>query len=91
MVFSATLTVSVGRSIAQRTMSTLSSADRKRMAQTAFRIARAVCFDVDSTVITCEAIDEFAAFANKKEEVAALTAQGAPGRAKRVVVQCTTP
>lgn len=35
--------------------------------------AQAVCFDVDSTVVTVEGIDEFAAHAGKKEEVAALT------------------
>jgi phosphoserine phosphatase len=43
------------------------------------RSAQAVCFDVDSTVITVEAIDEFAAFAGKKQEVAALTAKAMGG------------
>lgn len=45
----------------------------------ALRDAPAVCFDVDSTVITVEAIDEFAAFAGKKEAVAALTAKAMGG------------
>ena len=35
--------------------------------------AQAVCFDVDSTVVTVEGIDEFAAHAGKKEAVAELT------------------
>jgi phosphoserine phosphatase len=39
----------------------------------------AFCFDVDSTVITTEGIDELAAFANKKAEVAALTARAMGG------------
>lgn len=43
------------------------------------RAANAVCFDVDSTVITVEAIDEFAAFAGKKAEVAELTAKAMGG------------
>ena len=34
--------------------------------------ADAVCFDVDSTVIQEEGIDELAKFCNKGEEVAAL-------------------
>lgn len=38
-----------------------------------------MCFDVDSTVITVEGIDEFAAFAGKKAEVAALTAKAMGG------------
>ena len=41
--------------------------------QTILQNTQAVCFDVDSTVITVEGIDEFAAFSGKKEEVAALT------------------
>lgn len=41
--------------------------------------SKAVCFDVDSTVITVEGIDEFAAFAGKKAEVAALTARAMGG------------
>uniref|UniRef100_A0A0G4GDF3 phosphoserine phosphatase n=1 Tax=Chromera velia CCMP2878 TaxID=1169474 RepID=A0A0G4GDF3_9ALVE len=35
--------------------------------------ADVVCFDVDSTVLTSEAIDDFAAFLGKGEEVARLT------------------
>jgi phosphoserine phosphatase len=45
----------------------------------ALRGARAVCFDVDSTVITVEAIDELAAFAGAREAVAALTAAAMGG------------
>lgn len=37
--------------------------------------AQAVCFDVDSTVVTVEGIDELAAAAGKKDAVAALTAK----------------
>lgn len=38
-----------------------------------WKAAKAVCFDVDSTVVTEEGIDVLAAFAGKGEEVAALT------------------
>jgi HAD superfamily phosphoserine phosphatase-like hydrolase len=48
-------------------------------AMASLRSAHAVCFDVDSTVITVEAIDEFAAFAGKKAEVAELTAKAMGG------------
>ncbi|KAJ3657423.1 hypothetical protein Zmor_009226 [Zophobas morio] len=41
--------------------------------------ADAVCFDVDSTVIQEEGIDELAKFCNKGEEVAALTAKAMSG------------
>lgn len=41
--------------------------------QSLLRQITAVCFDVDSTVVTVEGIDEFAAHTGKKEEVAALT------------------
>ena len=50
-----------------------------RHALQALHSAQAVCFDVDSTVITVEAIDEFAAFAGKKEQVAAMTAAAMGG------------
>ena len=43
------------------------------------RSARAFAFDVDSTVITTEGIDELAAFAGKGAAVAALTAQAMGG------------
>lgn len=46
------------------------------------RSANAVCFDVDSTVINVEAIDEFAAFAGKKAAVAELTAKAMGGSVK---------
>ena len=41
--------------------------------------ARAFCFDVDSTVITTEGIDELAGFAGKREAVSALTASAMGG------------
>lgn len=56
-----------------------SAASKRAAAEAALRGAHAVCFDVDSTVITVEAIDEFAAFCGKKEEVAALTARAMGG------------
>ena len=63
-----------------RMLSTIPSATLRRdAAKTALRLAKTVCFDVDSTVITVEAIDEFAAFAGKKEAVAALTARAMGG------------
>lgn len=40
-----------------------------------WRSARAVCFDVDSTLCTDESIDEIAAFLGVGEQVAALTSQ----------------
>lgn len=43
------------------------------------RKANAFCFDVDSTVITVEGIDELANFAGKKDAVAALTRQAMGG------------
>lgn len=41
--------------------------------------AQAFCFDVDSTVITSEGIDELAGFAGKREAVSALTASAMGG------------
>ena len=41
--------------------------------------AGAFCFDVDSTVITTEGIDELAGFAGKRAEVSALTASAMGG------------
>lgn len=38
-----------------------------------------VCFDVDSTMLTCEGIDEMARFAGKYEEVKALTVKAMGG------------
>jgi phosphoserine phosphatase len=55
---------------------------RRAVAAAALRSADAVCFDVDSTVVTVEGIDEFAAFAGKKAEVAALTAAAMGGSVK---------
>ena len=55
------------------------AATPKDTAISVLKIADAVCFDVDSTVITVEAIDEFAAFAGKKAEVAELTAKAMGG------------
>jgi len=44
-----------------------------------WRNCQAVCFDVDSTLIEDEAIDELAHFCGKGEEVQALTAQAMKG------------
>lgn len=63
-----------------RSMAHSATGSGKIWAQEALRTACAVCFDVDSTVITVEAIDELAAFAGKKDEVAALTSQAMGGR-----------
>jgi len=48
-------------------------------AQAALRGAQAVCFDVDSTVITSEGIDDLAAYLGCGEKVAELTAQAMGG------------
>ena len=56
-----------------------SRAARGAAALSALRRARIVCFDVDSTVITVEAIDELAAYAGARESVAALTAAAMGG------------
>jgi hypothetical protein len=50
-----------------------------KRAQTALARADAVCFDVDSTVITVEAIDELAAFSGSGAAVAAVTASAMGG------------
>ncbi|CAE7716091.1 PSPH [Symbiodinium sp. KB8] len=44
-------------------------------AKLAFQEADAVCFDVDSTVVTTEGVDEFAAFLGVGDKVAELTAR----------------
>ncbi len=49
------------------------------MARLVAERALIACFDVDSTLIDCEAIDELAFFAGKKQEVAALTANAMGG------------
>eukprot|EP00919_Chromeraceae_sp_WS-2016_P050863 GHVR01120535.1.p1 GENE.GHVR01120535.1~~GHVR01120535.1.p1 ORF type:complete len:236 (+),score=59.74 GHVR01120535.1:366-1073(+) len=43
------------------------------------RTAEIVCFDVDSTVLTCEAIDQFALYLGKSEEVSILTKKAMEG------------
>ena len=53
---------------------------RLQAAVAAFKNARAVCFDVDSTVLTVEAIDEFAAFVGRASIVTALTTTAMNGR-----------
>uniref|UniRef100_A0A8D8UAS3 Phosphoserine phosphatase n=1 Tax=Cacopsylla melanoneura TaxID=428564 RepID=A0A8D8UAS3_9HEMI len=45
-----------------------------------FRSADAVCFDVDSTLFTTEAIDELADFLNKAEDVKNVTNQAMSGK-----------
>jgi len=54
-----------------RTFSAMASI-RELRARTILRSADAVCFDVDSTVIQDEAIDELARFADKEKEVSEL-------------------
>ncbi|CEM02419.1 unnamed protein product [Vitrella brassicaformis CCMP3155] len=51
-------------------------------AKSALRDADIVCFDVDSTVLTYEAIDEFATYLDKSEGVAALTREAMEGGMK---------
>jgi phosphoserine phosphatase len=63
-------------------MATSTAVSRRAAAAATLRSADAVCFDVDSTVVTVEGIDEFAAFAGKKAEVAALTAAAMGGSVK---------
>jgi hypothetical protein len=43
-----------------------------------FRAADVVCFDVDSTLLTCEGIDELAEMAGVKDEVQKLTSGACP-------------
>ena len=64
----------------RRAMSSLSSSSSPPppAVASALQRAQAVCFDVDSTVVSVEGIDELAAFHGKGEEVAALT-RGAMG------------
>merc|ERR1719478_1380489 len=52
---------------------------RVQHAADCLRKADAVCFDVDSTVITSEGIDDLAAFLGCGEKVAELTAQAMGG------------
>ena len=47
--------------------------------RTLLKSAQAFCFDVDSTVITTEGIDELAGFAGARAQVAALTASAMGG------------
>ncbi|KAA0150120.1 hypothetical protein FNF28_07291 [Cafeteria roenbergensis] len=51
-------------------------------AKLAFQEADAVCFDVDSTVVTTEGVDEFAAFLGVGDKVAELTASAMNGDMK---------
>ena len=54
----------------------------------ALRRANAVCFDVDSTVITTEGIDELGAFLGKAEEVRSRSAPPPPSATPRRVAHC---
>ncbi|XP_008470668.1 phosphoserine phosphatase-like [Diaphorina citri] len=45
-----------------------------------FRSADAVCFDVDSTLFTTEAIDELADYLNKQDDVKNVTKQAMSGQ-----------
>merc|ERR1719183_2023592 len=66
----------LGLSVTARAMSV---GVRVEHAKTVLAKSDAVCFDVDSTVIKKEGIDEFAAFLGVGEEVAALTAAAMGG------------
>lgn len=59
--------------------SSAAAAGRRAAALEALRRADVVAFDVDSTVITVEAIDEFAGYMGKRAEVAAQTAAAMGG------------
>jgi len=61
-----------------RSMST-NVGTRVAHAQAAVKAAQAVCFDVDSTVVTSEGIDDLAAYLGCGEKVAELTAQAMGG------------
>eukprot|EP00965_Chrysotila_dentata_P008479 276231-Pleurochrysis_carterae.AAC.1 len=60
-------------------MASAAVGERVPEARAALRAADAVCFDVDSTVINKEGIDELAAFLGVGEQVAALTASAMGG------------
>lgn len=64
---------------AVRQMASLASAPPSAQVLDLVSKANAFCFDVDSTVITVEGIDELASFAGKKDAVAALTRQAMGG------------
>lgn len=55
------------------------AAKRVAEAQEALKTAQIVCFDVDSTIITEEGIDELAMYCGKGSEVAALTKEAMGG------------
>ncbi|GIY60367.1 phosphoserine phosphatase [Caerostris darwini] len=61
----------------QNTFSTMGRLDDR--VKSIWRSADAVCFDVDSTVCTDEAIDELAKFVGREKEVAELTQQAMKG------------
>ncbi|XP_014230437.1 phosphoserine phosphatase isoform X3 [Trichogramma pretiosum] len=60
----------------KREASRMANLDEVKMV---WRLADAVCFDVDSTVITEEGIDELAKFCGKGDQVALLTKQAMQG------------
>jgi len=64
---------------AGRALMTAATGLRVAHAQHCIRTADAVCFDVDSTVIDSEGIDELAAYLGVGEKVAALTAAAMGG------------
>merc|ERR1740138_1547178 len=71
----------LARRSAPALMRGLASATGTRVdhARACIKAADAVCFDVDSTVITTEGIDDLAAFLGCGDKVAALTAQAMGG------------
>jgi len=64
---------------ASRSLSAAAQGVRVAHAKQALRDADAVCFDVDSTVITSEGIDDLAAYLGCGEKVAAVTKQAMQG------------
>ena len=72
--------VSVASSSLARKSSSLSSTPPSPLVQQSIRNAEAFCFDVDSTVITTEGIDELASYKGCLEQVAALTRSAMGGQ-----------
>ncbi|XP_055529289.1 phosphoserine phosphatase isoform X2 [Wyeomyia smithii] len=70
---------STGRMTNDRTIAVDHAAKRTQEARDMLRKAQIVCFDVDSTIITEEGIDELAQFCGKGAEVAALTKEAMGG------------
>uniref|UniRef100_A0ABD2WYD2 Phosphoserine phosphatase n=1 Tax=Trichogramma kaykai TaxID=54128 RepID=A0ABD2WYD2_9HYME len=74
--WSANFFVKMTKGTYKREASRMANLDEVKMV---WRLADAVCFDVDSTVITEEGIDELAKFCGKGDQVALLTKQAMQG------------